>query len=416
MAKSGSFTFLCLCLTILLFVQAQAQKSSGSTVELSGRHKKVTLPFKLVHNLIVIPVQINNSPPLNFILDSGVKNILITRLYYSDSLNLHTANEIEIKGLGTGHSIKALYSKGNNMSLKRISGRDHDVYVLMEDVLDISTRMGMPIHGLIGYDLLKNFIVKINYSSKRITFYRPDTEIKIKKKGEIYPLHLEGERAYIYADVRQHNGDIINVKLVVDTGASNTMSLYLPSNQQLLLPPNYMEAYLGRGLGGDINGKIGRLHGFALGRHELSNLPAAYPDEDDIKLALNLSNRNGSLGADILRRFTVIFDYPHNRMALIPNHKFKEPFYFNGTGLEVSTPLPGMNVYVISHVNSGSTAETAGIKSGDQLIAINSRDCKEVELPDILGYLEKKPGSTVHMRILRDGKKINIKLVLENKI
>ncbi|WP_239022783.1 aspartyl protease family protein [Pontibacter mangrovi] len=376
----------------------------------------MTMPFKLVHNLIVIPVQINNSPPLNFILDSGVQNTLITRLNFSDSLELVEANRIKLRGLGEGYTIEAIHSTGNMMSMRGIQGDHHTVFVLMEDIFDLSLRMGMPVHGIIGYDIFKNFIVKINYSNKTITLYRPDVKLKRKKRAEEYPLYIEDAKPYLYGSIRQHNGDSLQVKLVVDTGASNSLSLYLPSDERLTLPPKVMHAYLGRGLSGDINGKIGRLSSFRLGRYQLDNPTAAYPDTGAVKLAMNLGGRNGNLGSDILKRFTVIFDYPHKRMSLIPNHKFKEPFNYNMAGFEVSTPLPGANFYIISNVVEDSPAKMVGVQPGDQLIHINGKNCNELQLQELLNLLDSKPGSKLRLRLKREQEIIDVNFVLQSRI
>ncbi|SIT80806.1 aspartyl protease family protein [Pontibacter indicus] len=415
MARFSPFFLLCLCFC-LLFSEAKAQDFASDTVYFTSKRKSVTLPFKLVHNLIIIPVQINDSKQLNFILDSGVKNTLITRLHYSDSLSLNEAGRISLQGLGTGHELEAIYSKGNLMRMPGIVGVNHQVYVLMEDIFNLSMRMGMAIHGIIGYDIFRNFIVKINYSNKTLTLYRPDINLKIPKKGEVYPLHIENTKAYVEAGVRQHNGDDIKVKLVIDTGASHSISLYLPTDERLQLPPKVMEAYLGRGLSGDIKGKIGRINSFSLGKYELLNLPASYPDEESIKAALNLANRNGNLGSDILKRFTVIFDYPNQRMMLVPNSKYSEPFYYNMTGFEISTPLPGANFYIVSHVIDDSPAKASGLLPGDQLININGRDCTELALDELLELFESKPGRKVRLKLKRDSKLVNVEMVLQSRI
>ncbi|TXK21973.1 PDZ domain-containing protein [Pontibacter qinzhouensis] len=417
MTKKGLFTLVCLSLFLLLEVESHAQKlAAHDTVAFSSNRNSVILPFHFIHNLIIIPVQINDSPPLNFILDTGVKNILITHLYYTDSLNLNNTTEIEIKGLGTGDTLKAFYSQGNSLKMKGIAGENQDVYVLKEDIFHLSSRMGMPVHGIIGYDIFKNFIVKINYSSKHLTLLRPDVKLKPPKRGEVYPLHLERDKAYIFAHVRQHNGDTIRVKLVVDTGASHSLSLYLPSNSQLALPPKVMEAYLGRGLSGDINGKIGRINSFSIGRHELQNLPASYPDEASIQAAMNISDRNGNLGSDILKRFTVIFDYPHSQMTLIPNKRYKEPFNYNLAGFEVGAPVIGMKFYEVAHVVDGSPAHAVGLMRGDQILSINGQSCFEMSLSDILGYLEKGPGKKLKLRLYRENEVKYVVLTLQNRI
>ncbi|OKL41625.1 aspartate aminotransferase [Pontibacter flavimaris] len=406
--------FACL---LLLAPDLQAQQpEQPDTVYFTSNRTKVVLPFKLVHNLIVLPVQINNSRPLNFILDSGVRNTLITQLYFSDSLDLNHSNKIKIKGLGEGYTVEALHSTGNNMYMPGVRGDNHTVYVLLEDVFDLSMRMGMPVHGIIGYDIFKNFIVKINYSSETITLYRPDVKLKKKRRAEEYPLHIEDSKPYLYGSVRQHNGDSLDVKLIVDTGASHSLSLYLPTNNRLALPPKVMQAYLGRGLGGDINGKIGRLEGFSLGKYKLENLTASYPDDEAVKLALNIAGRNGNLGSAILKRFTVIFDYPHQRITLLPNRRFKEPFTYNMAGFEISTPLPGANFYVVSNVVEDSPAKMVGMQPGDQILLINGRDCQELQLQDLLNMLDSKPGRKLKLRLKREQQIINVDFVLQSRI
>ncbi|WP_266205468.1 retropepsin-like aspartic protease [Pontibacter kalidii] len=418
MRKAGFFAIFLTCLFLLMpatKVQAQ-QPEQPDTVYFTSNRSKIVLPFKLVHNLIVLPVRINNSRPLNFILDSGVRNTLITQLYFSDSLDLNEFNRIKIRGLGEGYTVEALHSTGNNMYMPGVRGDNHTVYVLLEDVFDLSMRMGMPVHGIIGYDIFKNFIVKINYSSETITLYRPDVKLKKKRRAEEYPLHIEDSKPYLYGSVRQHNGDSLDVKLIVDTGASHSLSLYLPTNERLTLPPKVMQAYLGRGLGGDINGKIGRLEGFSLGKYKLENLTASYPDEEAVKLALNIAGRNGNLGSAILKRFTVIFDYPHQRITLLPNRRFKEPFNYNMAGFEISTPLPGANFYVVSNVVEDSPAKMVGMQPGDQILLINGRDCQELQLQELLNMLDSKPGRKLKLRLKREQQIINVDFVLQSRI
>lgn len=416
MTKAFYPMLLCLLSCFFNFAGAQGHIIPQDTAYFTKDNSKIKLPFKLVHNLIVIQVRINDSKALNFILDSGVNSTLITQLHYSDSLSLNNSRKITVQGLGEGYALEALISSGNSMFLPGIKGENHEVYVLLEDIFNLSTRMGMPIHGIIGYDIFKNFIVKVNYSNQMITLYKPDTKIKINKKAEVHELHIEDCKAYLFANVRQYNGDTLKVKLVVDTGASHSLSLYLPTNDRLKLPPKVMEAYLGRGLSGDINGKIGRLNSMSIGRYEFADLPASYPDEEAIRVALKVANRNGNLGSDILKRFTVIFDYPHNRLVLLPNRKYKQPFSYNIAGFEIGTPMPGFKVYVVSNVSKNSAAQQAGIQAGDQLISINGQDCQELDLNNILGMLEGRPGQQLRLTLKRNLEPYKVVLTLENRI
>jgi C-terminal processing protease CtpA/Prc len=112
----------------------------------------------------------------------------------------------------------------------------------------------------------------------------------------------------------------------------------------------------------------------------------------------------------------VIFDYPHDRMILVPNKKYKEPFYYNLTGFEISTPLPGANFYVVSHVIDDSPAKLSGLMPGDQLLIINGRDCKELGLDEVLQLLDSKPGRKFRMKLRRDSKLVDVEMVLQSRI
>lgn len=48
-----------------------------------------------------------------------------------------------------------------------------------------------------------------------------------------------------------------------------------------------------------------------------------------------VENRAGSIGGEILSRYTIVFDYPNNKFYSSPNQKIDEEFHFNMSGIEV---------------------------------------------------------------------------------
>jgi hypothetical protein len=86
--------------------------------------------------------------------------------------------------------------------------------------------MGETIHGIIGYDLLKNFIVKINYQSKKIDFYKPENyRYKKCRKCETFPIELYRNKPYINLNVQIDTvgKKLTNVKLLIDSGGSDAI-------------------------------------------------------------------------------------------------------------------------------------------------------------------------------------------------
>ncbi len=50
-----------------------------------GKNKKITVPFKLLNNLIIIPVEVNGVR-LNFLLDTGVEQSILFSLDETDQI------------------------------------------------------------------------------------------------------------------------------------------------------------------------------------------------------------------------------------------------------------------------------------------------------------------------------------------
>jgi predicted metalloprotease with PDZ domain len=74
------------------------------------------------------------------------------------------------------------------------------------------------------------------------------------------------------------------------------------------------------------------------------------------------------LGNDLLRRFNVILNYGKGDIHITPNSHFGDVFDYSYSGIELYL-ING--IIMIGDVAKGSPAEAAGIKEGDEVIAIN---------------------------------------------
>ncbi|WP_066504879.1 PDZ domain-containing protein [Rufibacter sp. DG15C] len=408
--------FLTLCFLVaspLLF----AQQVEVEEFKFPKHRNSVKIPFKLVHNLIVIPVNINSSKPLNYIVDTGVETTLITELGRRDSIELNNVRPLDLRGFGKGVGIKALSTSGNRIHFSGIEARGQQMLVLMENIFNLSTRLGIEVHGIIGYTLFKNFIVEIDYEQKVLILYKKGKYPQRRlKKSSCIPLTIEDSKPYVEAVISSEDGAKHPIRLVIDSGLSTTMLLYLPTIPTMQLPKNHIEAFLGRGLNGEIHGQIGRIETLQLGDYVLNRPPVSFPDSVFIQHALNLKNRNGNLGADILQRFRVVFDYQNGQMFLKRNHKYSAPFYFNLSGLEIVTPIPGLKFYTISDVLANSPGQRAGILKGDALLNIDGVNCSTKTLEEILHLFQSKPGRKLKVEVKRNGATVKTTLRLSDVI
>ncbi|SFE64320.1 aspartyl protease family protein [Thermoflexibacter ruber] len=382
----------------------------------SNGRKFSTIPFKMVNNLIIIPLRLNKSDTMNFILDTGVRTALLIGLRTGDSLQLKYARKIKIKGLGEGEDVEAIHSFGNRIDLPGIYGINQDILILLQDVFFFSSKLGMRIHGILGYDMFKNFVVDINYERKELLL-RHHSRFKIKKKDNVIPISVEEGKPYVKAKIMSDDNNWVDVKLIVDTGASHALSLDIFSNANIRLPSKIRDAYLGRGLNGDIRGKIGRIKSFHLGGFELDNILTSFPDSASLRHVVDVAERrNGNVGAEILKRFHLTFDYLNQRMIVRPNAYFKKPFVYNMSGIEISTPVPGLPLYVISDIEEDSPAERAGLKKGDQLLYLNNKLAFQYSLNEIIALFQSKAGRKIVISVQRNGVVMRFEFALEKPI
>jgi len=425
-------------LHIVLALFISLNSYSQDKFNISGGKDNYTLSFKLINNLIIIPIEVNGSP-LNFLLDTGVGNSLLLNLELKDSLNLKNIEKIKLRGLGEGEHLDAVKSRNNTLKLGKIFNNKHMVYAIYSKEFDLSSRMGIDINGIIGGDLFRDFIIEVNYSLKRIKFSNPDTYTYKKcKRCEDFDLHFYKNKPYIYATVDV--GKEMPVKLLIDSGGSDALWLFDQSSIDIAVPENHFNDYLGKGLSGNIYGKRSKIKRISLGNYNLPDANVAYPDFNSIEDAYKHKERNGTIGSEILKRFLIIYDYPNKKLTIKrPSKYFKSPFLYNMSGIELayngsrlikerqtamldndsSNPNDHSTVqilysyiyalkpsYRITELRENSPAAIAGLLEGDVLLKINGNAIYNYKLQDITYLFSSKEGKKMKLLIERNGQEL----------
>lgn len=368
------------------------------------REKSITIKFKSASNLIIIPVTINESDTLNFILDTGVRYPIITELPFVNKLNLNYLMPVQIQGLGDGYDLTAYRSANNSIKLNGLTAWNQEVQMIIDENFQISHMLGLPVHGLIGFNLFKDYVVKIDYSNEKLTLYRPEHyKYRDRRKDIILPLHFDGNKPFVRTSIVTEDLQEVPVKLLVDTGASDALWLSEKSDDRIGIPQNHIETFLGRGLSGDLFGTKGRIDGLWVGPLVLPKPIVAFPNSELIDQLISSNDRNGTIGAEILRRFLVTIDYRNSRMTLRPTYRVKEDFNYNMSGMEVINPMPGLPVFTITDIRENSPAYFAGLQVNDQILSLNNSNHQSLELNDINLLLQSRENKKIKITVLRDG-------------
>jgi membrane-associated protease RseP (regulator of RpoE activity) len=120
----------------------------------------------------------------------------------------------------------------------------------------------------------------------------------------------------------------------------------------------------------------------------------------------------GILGGEILRRFTVIFDYSRRRMILEPNAHFDQPHDHDKSGLLWRAVGKSFNSFKVFQVIDNSPAAEAGLREGDTLEAVNGAPAASLTLEQLRRNFAQAEGTEYTLRISREGKPAETKLRL----
>ena len=411
---------------------------------------KVVIPFKFINNLIFIPIKVNGIE-LNFLLDSGVQETILFSMEDKKEVSFFNVEKITLRGLGSEESIEGLKSGNNTLEVKGLKYTNHLLYIVLDQSFNLSYHIGIPVNGIIGYNFFKSNLVEINYERKRITVYRDKQKIrkKIENKFQHVPITIERSKPYITGSLVL-NAVEIPVKLLIDIGNSDALWLFQNDSKMIKVPEKNFEDYLGKGFSGEVEGRRALIKKFTMSKFEFYNPIIAFPDTISIRHVTMVKDRSGSVGSEILKRFTVVFDYPNQKMFLKKNGSFYTPFSYNKSGIELqhhglqwvqetvrleTIPIVksddlsfkksenGNNfkykfvlkpIYIIANVRKNSPAALSGLQKGDIVVNINNEPAYQYTLEKINALLKSEEEKWITFEVERDSQLMKFKFQLLN--
>ncbi|MES2239850.1 MAG: aspartyl protease family protein [Bacteroidota bacterium] len=414
-----------------------------------NKSNAIRIPAKVINNLVFIPVTVNGIPLL-FLLDSGVEETILFGFDNAEQINLNHVEKINIRGLGENKGVEGFKSSGNVLTIGNMESKDHLLYLITDSSFDLSSFVGVTVNGIIGYTAFKNYLVEIDYNKKVVFFYKSATDFQ-KKMGKKYtkvPLSIERQKPYLNALVKIDSTEVV-VKLLVDSGNSDAVWLFDKLSNKIKVPKKHFDDYLGQGLSGTVEGKRGRINEFSIGDFKFDLPIVAFPDSASIKNISLQTNRLGSLGGEILKRFSVVFDYKNSQLFLKKNKAYNASFYYNKSGIEIwqtgaqwvkhavlvqdnsivlsadkdkSTTasvafkykMELKPIYEIGYIRENSTAAKSGLQMGDILVAIDGKEVYSYSLQEINALLWSEDEIWIEIKIQRLDKLMDFKFKLLN--
>jgi hypothetical protein len=369
------------------------------------------VPFDLYGNNIIVQVRVNNSRPVWCVFDSGASvNVFNDRAVKTLGLATHGTGTLDaLGGTATGSFVE-----GATISLSGVEATNQRIAAVPLDAL--SAYSGRDVQGLIGNNFIQNFVVEIDYLHRTLTFHDPQA-YNLAEARDAVELENRGGNPFVRADISLDGRGAITDWFLVDTGSNGTFSINRPFAEQHRLLEVIPKAHTaegagGAGVGGETKSIDARINSIRLGRYTLRQ-PVVSISQD--AGGYGEGTDAGFIGTDLLRRFTVVLDYQSHRMLLQPNADFREPFRVNMSGLELITGATNYKVITVKHVRANFPAATAGLREGDEIVAVNGRPASAYGL-DELAKMFKREGAEYRLAVRRGGKMMNARLKMKRVI
>ena len=283
---------------------------AGVEVAEASGAARANVPFRLAGGpqpLLLVPVRVDGTGPYEFILDTGAGTSL---------LSPGLADRLRIRR--TGHK-KAAAAAGEldvelgtvaSLAIGSATARDLPVGITAE-VDRIGAVVGAEISGDVGYDVLKNFRVCLDYRRSVLTLEWPSAPEAPARPSEV-PFRLAHRRKPLLLVPALVDGTG-PWSFVLDTGASMTLISPGLARSARIAGGSPVRVV---GAGGRVAALGGRVRSLAVGeavREDVDVVVAPFvePLGDAVGATLD-----GILGHNFLRAFRVTIDYPRSMLEL----------------------------------------------------------------------------------------------------
>ena len=366
------------------------QDATSARFSFGGNAAQV--PAIFVRNLIFLPVRVNSGKPALFELDSAAEKCAVDRKQASDT------------------SAAALQSAV--LSLPGVQLPFVSLPVVSRE--DFAQQVGQPYQGTLGKDFFDRVIVEIDYHRQTVQLYDPAV-YSYSGQGKSFPLTFAGAVPLLRAKFEASGHRSMTADFALDTALDAGIVFYRGFTDSARIsaahfksePASYPEVDGGAKL------FVGRLKNFQIGSYELEDVVGDFTQGKTQAGADK--NIAGALGSNFLRRFSVVFDFPHQRVMLEPNLEFNHDIDEDMSGLSIIAKGPNLKVFEVTAVQPGTPAAKAGIEPGDVIAGIGDEAAADLTLSAVRD-LFRQVGYEYKLLIDRKGQTITASIQMRRRI
>jgi hypothetical protein len=321
------------------------------------------IPFRLVDNMILLPIEVNGVPTVGRIDTGGALSLIHPA--FSGELGLFSSGSVLAGGASNKLRQHIMVSPVAVKLGDHVRTSDPLMVISLNSMApDAKDRVGLTI----GMDVLRDLVMEIDFARSVIEFSPADIFADFPKTE---PMKLQRSRAG-----RTLSGAITgskSVRIHFDTGNPGSVNMG-EHVARSALKGQRSSRFLVTGVDGSHPHRSANLPSLTIAGVTFKDVPASVaPDRRDQTIGV---------GLEVMRRFNLVLDFTRDRMWMTPNSKVGEPFRKDRSGIGTySNTWPRR----ITYVSPGSPAERAGFKTGEMIDHVLNDSGMKLDEMDELG-------------------------------
>lgn len=365
--------------------------------------QSLNIPIVEENGHIFLQGRINGVGPVWLALDTGASSAAVDSARIKE-FGIQPAGTV--RASGAGGTIQAARASHIAFALPGVTLAEQPAGLIPLEFL--SRRSGRPVAAILGYEFFSQFVVEIDFARQSLSLHDPKS-FQYRGQGAVVPLELDGELPFIAAALHLPQDKEVRGKFVVDLGSEIPVMVDENYSKQhaLLKTLGRTLELRGRGVGGDVRLLMTRIAGVEIQGTLVSSPIVAFPQ--NLPGSITAPGSVGNIGAALLRRFRVIFDYSRSQMILEKAANFDDAFETDMSGLALIAGGPNLETVTIARVLEASPAAEAGLQVGDQVLEVDKQP--PPDLPTLRTWL-RQDGRELELLVSRGGEKVSCKLKL----
>lgn len=335
-----------------------------------------------------IPVSMSGGPPafqvrvnghaFTFILDTGGQNVITRDAAKIAGLRVVGKGSV---GGGGGGTAPISYATAQTVRAGAALMR-HQPFIVLP------TGSFGNFDGIVGYELLSRFAARLDMAHGVLELAANPSAFGAARRP--VPFGYDDRQPQIDGAL-----DGIPGAFTIDTGSNLTAQIQAPFVRSHDLVTRLHATVVAYAL--DVGGRyplyLVRAHSMRLGSVEVADpLVTLLTRAGSTHSTSTIAN----VGDGILRRWIIVFDYPHNRIDFRPGGDASGNTIRDRSGLVLRAKD---NALVVAEVLGGTPAAKAGLAEGALIVAVNGNAVNATDLDRVRATLRGAPGTLVRLQL-----------------